>query len=470
MLLAILVIAYIAIMLPIGLYARKKVVTSSDYVLAGRSLPFYMALATVFATWFGSESIIGASSSFAEGGFRAVIEDPFGAGLCLIIAGIFFNRKLYKLNFLTIGDYYKHRYNTTIATFLSAVIIVSYFGWVAAQFLALGLLLSSVIPGLSLLWATLISTVVVLAYTFYGGMYSVAILDTIESAVIIIGLLAVLIFALNKIGGFHNLLAVTPPDFWNVLPENKDSLTDWIVFVTALMTMGFGSIPQQDIYQRAMSAKSATISMWASILGGIFYFTIVMIPLMIGIIARHFYPDVLANDSQQLILTLVRDHTPVILQVFFFGALVSAIISTASGALLAPGTLLAENIVKPFVSNVDDKLRLGIIRLAVVIVAIGSLVIALNPDAKIYDLVSAAYSVTLVAAFVPLAVGLYSKKANSLGALVSILAGIGVWQLLENVNPDSAIPAIFYGFIASVLGMIVGSLVGRFIIKEEKFI
>jgi SSS family solute:Na+ symporter len=123
---------------------------TGDYVLAGRSLPFYMALATVFATWFGSESLLGASTKFAEGGFSNVIEDPFGAALCLIIAGLFFNRKLYNLNFLTVGDYFKDRYNTIIAVILSTAIIVSYFGWVAAQFLALGLVLCTVLPGLSL--------------------------------------------------------------------------------------------------------------------------------------------------------------------------------------------------------------------------------------------------------------------------------------------------------------------------------
>lgn len=269
MILAVSVIAYVLIMLPIGLYARKKIATSQDYVLAGRSLPFYMALATVFATWFGSESIMGAGAAFAESGFRGVLEDPFGAGLCLIIAGLFFNRKLYRLNFLTIGDYYKHRYNTLVATFLSIVIIVSYFGWVAAQFLALGLVLSSVIPGLSLMWAILISATLVVGYTFRGGMYSIAVLDTIEMVVIIFGLIVVLGYAIYNIGGIDVLFAITPDNFFSVLPEQKGSLTEWILFATAIMTMGFGSIPQQDIYQRAMSAKSENVSAWASILGGI---------------------------------------------------------------------------------------------------------------------------------------------------------------------------------------------------------
>ena len=470
MILAISVLIYVIIMLPIALYAHKKVSTTSDYILAGRSLPFYIALATVFATWFGSESILGASAKFAEGGFSAVIEDPFGAGLCLIIAGVFFNRKLYKLSHLTIGDFFKARHNNIIAVFLSVVIIISYFGWVAAQFLALGIVLSTIIPFFSLTWAILFAASVVLMYTFFGGMYSVALLDTIQSAVILIGLVAILIFAIDKIGGIDQLLAVTPPDFWRVLPENKDSLTAWIVFGTALMTFGFGSIPQQDIYQRAMSAKNANVSAWASIIGGVLYFTVVMIPLLIALVARHFYPEVLADDSQQLLLTLVTDHTPVILQILFFGALVSAIISTASGALLAPGSLLAENVVKPFFQNISDGFRLKIVRTAVVVVAFGSLSLALAPDAKIYELVASAYSVTLVAAFIPLAFGLYSKHANSFGALFSIIFGITVWQYIGTLDPEAIIPATFYGFIASIIGMLLGTAIGSFIRKEEKVI
>lgn len=461
------VILYVLAMIPIGLYAGRKVKNSNDYVLAGRSLPFYMALATVFATWFGSESILGASAKFAEGGFSNVIEDPFGAALCLIIAGIFFNRRLYALNFLTIGDYFKHRYNTIIATFLSVVIIISYFGWVAAQFLALGLVLSTVVSGLSLTWAILVSAALVVFYTFFGGMYSIAWLDTIQSSVIVVGLISIFVYALSKIGGFDELVVQTPPEFWNVTPQLSGSLTEWIVFVTALMTIGFGSIPQQDIYQRAMSAKSATISMWASIFGGVLYFTIVMLPLGIAAIARILYPEVLVDNSQNLVLTLVQDHTPVVLQVLFFGALVSAIISTASGALLAPGTLLAENVVKPFFGEISDKLRLHIIRIAILVVAFAGVVMSLKDDARIYDLVSSAYSVTLVAGFIPLAVGLYSKKANSFGALFSIVGGIGAWQYYEHVIGGD-IPSVFIGFMASIAGMIVGTIIGNFIRKEEK--
>jgi SSS family transporter len=462
------VILYVLIMLPIGIYASRRVRSTGDYVLAGRSLPFYMALATVFATWFGSESILGASTKFAEGGFSNVIEDPFGAALCLIIAGLFFNRKLYDLNFLTIGDYFKSRYNTIIAVFLSIAIIISYFGWVAAQFLALGLVLSTVIPALSLQWAILFAAAIVTLYTFFGGMYSVAVLDTIQSIVIVTGLGAIFAYALSKIGGLDILIQQTPPEFWNVTPKMSGSLTEWILFVTALMTIGFGSIPQQDVYQRAMSAKSATISVWASVVGGLLYFSIVLMPLFIAGVARILYPDILASNPQNLVLTLVQDHTPVLLQILFFGALVSAIISTASGALLAPGTLLAENVIKPFFTEISDNLRLHIIRAAIILVALGGVFLALKDDARIYELVSSAYSVTLVAGFIPLAVGLYSKKANSFGALLSIVLGVCTWQYWNLYVTTSEIPGTFVGFFASIVGMILGTVIGTFILEEEK--
>jgi solute:Na+ symporter, SSS family len=467
MILPIAVLMYAVVMILIGVYAARKVKNSEDYVFAGRSLPFYMALSTVFATWFGSESILGAGSKFAEGGFSNVLEDPFGAGVCLIIAGIFFNRKLYRLNFLTIGDYFKSRYNTIIALFLSSVIVVSYFGWVAAQFLALGVVLHTLIPSLAITTWVVISAIVVAFYTTLGGMVSIALHDTVQSAIIIIGLVVILVAVLPLVGGVSGFMAIIPPGHLTIFPKT-DSMLAWIVFFTALMTQGFGSIPQQDIYQRAMSARNERESMWASILGGFLYFTIVMIPIAIATIAGHLYPDLLRENSQLLIPKLISEHTSAGLQILFFGALISAILSTASGALLAPATLIAENIVKPFFKEMGDKLRMIIIQVSVGIVALGGVVLAYNPDAHIYELVGGAYSVTLVAGFVPLAFGLYWHKANSFGALVSIFAGITAWLLAEEAT--STLPPTFVGFMFSFIGIILGSYAGRFIEKEERVV
>jgi SSS family solute:Na+ symporter len=165
------------------------------------------------------------------------------------------------------------------------VIIVSYFGWVGAQFLALGVVLHTILPVLSIGSWVIISAIVVSVYTIIGGMVSVALHDTVQTAIIIVGLLAVLVAVLPLVGGVPGFFHIVPPGHFQVFPSSSESMLAWIVFMTALMTQGFGSIPQQDIYQRAMSAKNEKESMWASIIGGLLYFSIVMIPIAIGTIA-----------------------------------------------------------------------------------------------------------------------------------------------------------------------------------------
>lgn len=443
------------LMIPIGIYASRRVKTSRDYVVAGRHLPFMMAMATVFATWFGSESFMGAGSRMAEGGFISVIEDPFGAGLCLILIGFFFAKKLYARNNLTIGDYFHERYNKTVATLLSLAIILTYFGWVAAQFVALGIIINMLF-GISAITGMILAASIIIIYTYAGGMWSVSITDTVQMAVIVVGLIVILVEVLLKTGGISNVVANTPADFFKVTPTDGTT-KDWLAWIAAWMTIGLGSIPQQDVYQRVMSAKTASIAKWASISAGITYFTIALIPLTLGLIARIKYPALVETDPQQLLPTLILNNTNMITQIFFFGALLSAIMSTASGALLAPATLLGENVIMPFFKNLSDKTHLRIIRSAIIIVAIGALLLA-SSQGSIYDLVGGAYSITLVSAFVPLVMGLYTEKANSLGALLAIFFGAIGWQVTENYVIDPTIPSTLVGLALSFVGMFAGIL------------
>lgn len=448
------------LMIPIGIYASKRVRSSSDYALAGRHLPFSMAMATIFATWFGSETFLGAGSRMAEGGFLSVIEDPFGAGLCLILIGFLFAKKLYAQHNLTIGDYFHERYNKTVATLLSIAIILTYFGWVAAQFVALGLIISMIFSSSAFFISPIVgmigAAIIIVIYTYIGGMWAVSITDTVQMAVIVIGLVVILVEVLSQNGGIGSVIANTPPDYFRITPGDATT-KDWLAWVAAWVTIGLGSIPQQDVYQRVMSAKSAVIAKWASISAGAMYFTIALIPLTLGLIARIKYPELVQNDPQQLLPTLILDNTSLITQIFFFGALLSAIMSTASGALLAPATLFGENVIKPFFRNIEDKTRLLIIRSSVVFIAVGALILA-SRQGSIYELVSGAYSITLVSAFVPLLVGLYSKKANSLGALFAIIFGALGWQFTELYVSDPFVPSILVGLGLSFLGMLIGIL------------
>src|SRR5512139_1350118 len=101
------VVLYLLFSVGIGLYAATRVHNTKDFAVAGRSLPLPVVTATVFATWFGAEAVLGISATFVKEGLRGVVADPFGSSLCLILAGLFFANKLYRMNLLTIGDYYR---------------------------------------------------------------------------------------------------------------------------------------------------------------------------------------------------------------------------------------------------------------------------------------------------------------------------------------------------------------------------
>ncbi|HNC31839.1 MAG TPA: sodium:solute symporter, partial [Cyclobacteriaceae bacterium] len=203
------VVVYLIVTVLIGLWASRKVSSSGDFMLAGRSLPIVLSTSALFATWFGSETVFGASSQFLEGGLFAVIEDPFGASLCLLLFGLFFARKLYNMNLVTLGDYFKVRYGKRTEIIASAFMIPAYFGYIAAQLVALGLILN-VVADIPVVSAIVISSVIVTLYTFIGGMWAISVTDFIQSIIIIIGL-GVLAFVLaDKAGGASVVLQSIP--------------------------------------------------------------------------------------------------------------------------------------------------------------------------------------------------------------------------------------------------------------------
>ncbi|MFM7329194.1 MAG: sodium:solute symporter family transporter, partial [Bacteroidota bacterium] len=194
------IIAYLLVTILIGYLASRRVKTSGDFMLAGRSLPIMLSTAALFATWFGSETVFGASSQFLEGGLYAVIEDPFGAALCLLLFGLVYARPLYRMNLLTLGDFFKVRYGKR-TEFIAAIFIVpSYLGYIAAQLVAMGLILN-VVTGMDTWIGVTISAFVVTFYTYTGGMWAISITDFIQGILIVVGLAALAWVMSDKAGG-----------------------------------------------------------------------------------------------------------------------------------------------------------------------------------------------------------------------------------------------------------------------------
>ena len=458
-----LVIAYLLVTIAIGLVAAKRVKSSADFAIAGRHLPLAMIVTTTFATWFGSETVLGIPAKFVNSGLNGVVEDPFGAGSCLILVGLFFAGKLYRMNLLTISDYYRERYGRSVEVICSIIIMVSYLGWVSAQVTALGLVFNLLSDGvISMPLGMTIGVVSVLAYTLFGGMWSVAITDFMQMIILVVGLATLAVFAGNQAGGADKVLALAvSQDLFKFLPE--PNMKDSLFFVAAAITIMFGSIPQQDVFQRVMSANSLNAATKGPIIGGICYILFAFVPMFLVVSALIIMPEqaaqLIQDDPQKVLPTLVMTQMPFVMQVLFFGALLSAIKSCASATLLAPSVTFTENIWRQFFPHQGDKQSLLAMRVTVLVFSALVLLYAIQMQgSSIYEMVSGAYQVTLVGAFVPLLFGLYWSKATTQGAIFSIALGLSTWLLLLMTPAGEEFPAQLAGVLASLAGMLIGSL------------
>ncbi|NJO03496.1 MAG: sodium:solute symporter, partial [Bacteroidia bacterium] len=293
-------------------------------------------------------------------------------------------------------------------------------------------------------------------YTYVGGMWAVSVTDFVQTLVILGGLIYLVVLLVIQVGGIAPMVAQTPPGFFRFLPE--PTYHGVVHYMAAWITIGLGSIPQQDVFQRVMAAKSATTSVRAAYLGSLMYLVIGALPLVAGLCAKILYPELLQKDPQMLLPQVVLLHGNLFLQIMFFGALLSAILSTTSGAILAPATVLGENIIRPYFPNLTDRQLLLVMRLSVVLVAVCSASLAAM-ERNIYDLVAQSSALSLVSLFVPLVAGMYWKRASNLGALASMTVGMGVWIYCEFYPLET--PSIIVGLLASIGGMVVGSLLSR---------
>jgi solute:Na+ symporter, SSS family len=425
-------------------------------MLAGRSLPLLLSSSALFATWFGSETVFGASSEFLKGGLYSVIEDPFGAALCLILFGLFFARKLYSMNLLTLGDFFKVRFGKRTELVASIFLAPPYVGYIAAQLVAMGLILN-VVTGLEVWQGVVISAIVVTFYTYIGGMWAISITDFIQSIIIIAGLLVLAIILSQKAGGVTTVLSEVKPGTFRFLPAAD--FKEIVIYLAAWSVLGLGSIPSQDVFQRVMSSNSVNTAVRSCYIAAGLYLTIAMLPLFISLCVRHLYPEFINGDTQLALPSMVLNHASMPVQILFFGSLLSAIMSTTSSAILAPAAIFSENLIKPLARHrYNDKELLAVTRISVLGFSVVATIMACMRS-NIYELVGESSIFSLVSLFAPLVLGLYWKRASSTGALLAMVVGV-VTLFLVNLL-DLTWPSLVPALLLSILAMIIGSLVWK---------
>ncbi|PPK85208.1 SSS family transporter [Neolewinella xylanilytica] len=450
------ILLYLVFTLGIGAWASRRIHSSQDFTLAGRRLSTGLVGVTIFATWYGPEFIMGVPGYFVEEGVMGTITDQFGTLLCLLLVAGFFARRLYAMGIVTLSDFFRIRFGERVETATSLIQVLSYFPWIAAQFVALAYLFG-VVLGTSVPEGILLGATVVVIYTFIGGMWAVTLTDLLQSVLIVAGLGWVLVEVVGETDGILALVTDRPAGFYALLPA--PNLAAWSDYLAMWMAFGLGAIPSQEIYQRLFSARSAEQGRGGVVLAGVLLFLIGCLPLVIGLAAVELQPElVAAGDGQSLIPNMVSRYTSLPVRILFFGALISAILSTSSGAMLSPATVIGENLIRPRWKGITDRQLLWWTRMSVVGVAAVACLFALN-DSHIHGLVVDSAVLLMVCLLAPLTLGLHWKGATTNGAWAAIGLGAVTWFMTDRF--DTVIDPTIYGTLASFAGMGAGSFLGR---------
>ncbi len=420
---------YIAGVMSLGIWASRKIKNVIDYAVAGRKLGFWLTFGTILATWFGTGVAVGGASMAYLFGFRGVIMDPIGAGLSILLFGLFFAASLRKLRYVTISDFFRVKYGRAMELASLIVQTIAYMGWMAALLLTFGSIFRVY---LNIPWeqGLILGTVVTIAYTMLGGLWAVALTDFIQMLLFIAGLLLAIPFVVSAAGGLENIAAKISTDAYSILPGPKFEYLGYVglfgilFYISSWLVQGLGAISCQDLVQRALAAKDYKTSKYASIASAIGYWTIGLVPALIGIWARLILPPL--ENADLVLPTVALKILPPWVFVIFSVGLLAALMSSADSAILIPPSIIAWNLLPIIKPSVSEKTKLTVARLLVPIIALVSLAIALWAK-TIYFLMNLSWELILMVQAIPFILGMYWKKANKMAAISSVIANFAVW-------------------------------------------
>lgn len=403
-------------------FSRRRIESFSDYLVAGRRLGVGLASAGLLATWFGAGTLLASAEEVRDTGLRAAALEPVGPGICLLLVGFFYAARLRRAGLLTLSDFFAARFDRRSEAASAVIMVASFFGWIAAQFTVLAALLETLF-GLPVVLGLAVAFAVTVGYTLIGGMWSVTLTDAAQAVIVAVGLFAVFVSAMAELGGgflggLSRLVRDTPPDLLEVVPSGSEAFAVW---AGLLLAGALGNIPGQDVLQRVFASKTEAVARRACFIAGGSYLVLGVLPVGLGLAARLLAPD--GGGEILTVLGRILFSPPAALALLL--VVVSALLSTADSALLSAGSVLGQNLLRHAFPGAN---RLRLSRLAVLVVGAGSLFLAYG-GLSAYALLEDAYELTLVGLFIPLTLGLYSKRGGPAAALGAIAAGAGLWAL-----------------------------------------
>ncbi len=423
-------LVFYALIFYFGAYASKfrKTEGVNNVLLAGRQLPLFIAIFTMSATWVGGGFINGTAEYTYNKDFGLVwVQAPWGYALSLIVGGLFFARKMRTYGFKTMLDPLAQRYGKRMAAVLFIPALSGEIFWTAAILTALGTTFS-VVLGMDLQPAIIISAVIAIAYTAIGGLWAVALTDVVQLTLLIIGLVIVLPYASEFVGGFKSAWATYQIDYGaqaTLLPS-KEGLGDyyWMWWDYALLLI-FGGIPWQVYFQRVLSAKNAKTAVRLSIFAGVICLLAAIPAAMIGVIGATADWTALGvpepENAASILPHVMRYLTPTFVGTIGLGAIAAAVMSSVDSSVLSAASMSGWNVYRPlFKPNVSSENLAKVIRRCIWIIGIAATILALNVN-SVYQLWFLCSDFVYCLLFPALVCALFDPKANVWGALAGFL-------------------------------------------------
>ena len=436
------VLGYVLFQLAVGFIVSRHIHTEVDYLVAGRSLGYALSIFTIFATWFGAETCIGAAGAIYEEGLAGGTADPFGYGLCLILMGLLFAVPLWKLRLVTLADLFRRRYSEGVERTAVALMVPTSMLWAAAQIRAFGQVLAAS-SDLEVSLTITVAAAVVIVYTVFGGLLADAWTDLVQGIALIIGL--VILFAvLVSHGAVDNLAAVEPHRLRPFEGQILGVVEAWAIPVC-------GSVLAAELVARVIAARHPTVARRSSLIAGAAYLGMGIVPVTIGLIGFQMIPGL--EHPEQILPLLAQQHLPAILYTLFAGALVSAILSTVDSALLVAASLISHNVIVPLRPEMSERSKVRLARAGVAVFGVLAYIVALYAEG-VYALVEEASAFGSAGIFTVLVFGLFTRYGAERSAYAALIAGITLWVL------GAYLVAVPYPYITSLAGAVAAYLGG----------
>jgi Na+/proline symporter len=410
--------AYVLAQLAVAAFASRFVRTEADYLLAGRNLGTGIAAISLFATWFGAETVIGSSGAVAADGLSGGRADPFGYTICLLLMAVFLAGRMRAGNYVTFGDLFRERFGPLAEKLAVLIMVPTSLIWAAAQILAFASILT-VVTGFALESALIFTVVILIAYSSLGGMLGDVLTDLVQGGIVIIGLAVLFVGVIGAAGGWEAAFGSVTPDQLRIVAPGES----WLARIDGWMIPILGSLVAQEAISRVLATRSAAIARRACFVGAGLYLTIGMLPVVIGLVGSPLVGSFAEQDT--FLPTLAVEVMPPVLYMIFLGALVSAILSTIDSALLAVTALVGHNVVVPMFPGIDERSKTRIERAMVVFAGIGCYFIAVGGD-TIFGLVELSSSFGSGGILVCVVVGLHSRFGNRVAALATLATGMAL--------------------------------------------